>query len=78
MGIVQRRFRCPWQIRREIEQIWQMVGDVTRVSHCFREANRVANILANEGVYHQQHACTVYEHIHSYPKLARGNPAWIG
>ena len=22
------------------------------VSHCFREANRVADILANEGVYH--------------------------
>ena len=42
------------------------------VSHCFREANRVADILANVGIYHQQHACIVYEHINSFPKLARG------
>ena len=32
----------------------------------------MADILVSEGVYHQQRACTVYEHIHSYPKLARG------
>ncbi|XP_071909753.1 uncharacterized protein [Coffea arabica] len=45
--ILQRRFQCLWQIRNEVEQIWELVEDVVRVSHCFREANRVVDILAN-------------------------------
>ena len=54
VGIIQRRLRCPWQIRTEIEQIWDLTVAVARVSHCYRETNRVAGILANVGVSHPQ------------------------
>nr|XP_027109142.1 uncharacterized protein LOC113729011 [Coffea arabica] len=46
VGILQQRFQCPWHIRREVRQIWRLVTDPTQVSHCFREANKVADILA--------------------------------
>ena len=72
VGILQRRFRCPWRIRNEVDQIWELVADVARISHCFRAANRVADILANVGVSHQHQPCVIYEHIHTFPKLARG------
>ena len=52
IGVLQRRLRCPWQIRHDIEQIWGMVEEAAQFSHCFREANRVADILANVGVAH--------------------------
>ena len=47
VGILHRPLQCPWVVRREVDQIWGMVADVTRVTHCYREANRVANRLAN-------------------------------
>ena len=54
VGIIQRRLQSPWQIRTEIEQIWDLTVAVARVSHCYRETNRVADILANVGVSHPQ------------------------
>ena len=32
----------------------------------------MADILANVGISHQHQPCVSYEHIHTFPKLARG------
>ena len=72
IGILQRHFHCPWHTCREVRQICQLVADSSRFSHCFREANSVADILANVGVTHHQHTCIIYDHLSMFPKLARG------
>ncbi|XP_071902237.1 uncharacterized protein [Coffea arabica] len=72
VGIIQRRFRCPWQIRPEIEQIWDLAATGVRVSHCYREANRVADILANVGVSHPQQGYIMYDSTSIISKLAKG------
>ena len=72
VGILQRRFQCPWHIRREVAHIWQIVDDPGLFSHCFREANKVADILANEGLLHPQVPVTVYDQAHNLPQLAKG------
>ena len=36
VSILQRLFHYPWNIRREVEQIWQMVSDASRFLHCYR------------------------------------------
>ena len=52
VGILQRRLVCPWHILREVKQIWQMGSGAFTICHCFREANKVVDILSNEGVSH--------------------------
>ena len=44
----------------------------SRGSHCFREANKVADILANVGILHPQDHVRVYHQLCSLPQLARG------
>ena len=72
MGILQRRYQCPWHIRREVTQIWQLAEDLGQFSHCFREANKVADILANVGLLHLHDPARVYEQPCTLPQLARG------
>ena len=72
VGILQRRFQCPWHIQREVHQLWQLVAYPTQFSHCFREANKVADILANIGILHSQDPVRVYHHLCPLPRLARG------
>ena len=72
IGILQRRFQCPWQIRREVFQIWQLAEGPGQFSHCFREANTVADILANEGLLHPLDPIRVYDQPSRLPQLARG------
>ena len=69
--ILQRRYHCPWRIRREVEQIWHLVGEA-RFVHCYREANKVADILSNVGVSHPQQLVRVYDSELGLPVLARG------
>nr|XP_027108979.1 uncharacterized protein LOC113728817 [Coffea arabica] len=72
VGILQNRIQCPWKIRREIRQIWQLVKDPDRFSHCYREANKVADVLSNVGVFHPEHQVKLYEAFNSFPTMARG------
>ena len=72
VGILQNRIQCPWKIRREIRQIWQLVKDPDRFSHCYREANKVADALSNVGVFHPEHQVKLYEAFNSFPTMARG------
>ncbi|XP_027166413.1 uncharacterized protein LOC113766418 [Coffea eugenioides] len=69
--ILKRRYHCPWHIRREVEQIWHLVGEA-RFVHCYREANKVADILSNVGVSHSQQLVRVYDSELDLPVLARG------
>nr|XP_027066533.1 uncharacterized protein LOC113692333 [Coffea arabica] len=72
VGILQHRLQCPWHVRGEVRQIWSLVRDPSRFSHCFREANKVADALANVGVAHPHQAVQLYEHWSDWPRLARG------
>ncbi|XP_027118292.2 uncharacterized protein [Coffea arabica] len=72
IGIIQRRTQYPWQIRREVNQIWKLVEDPARFSHCYREANTVADALSNVGISHPQQQIKVYDTFSMFPRLARG------
>nr|XP_027099065.1 uncharacterized protein LOC113718354 [Coffea arabica] len=72
IGILQHRIQCPWKIRRDIRQIWQFVKDPHRFSHCYREANKVADALSNVGVSHPEHQVKLYESFNTFPTMARG------
>ncbi|XP_071925655.1 uncharacterized protein [Coffea arabica] len=72
IGILQHRIHCPWHIRRVIRQIWQIMDDPDRFSHCYREANTVADVLSNEGVSHPQQQLKIYETFNTFPPMARG------
>ena len=68
VGILQRRLQCPWVIRREVDQIWGMITDVARFSHCYREANRVADSLANVGASSHNRNVTIYDEFNAIPR----------
>ena len=72
VGVLQRRTQCPWQIRHEVRQIWQLVEDPTRFFHCYREANTVADALSNVGISHPEHQVKVYDCFRMFLRLARG------
>nr|XP_027082456.1 uncharacterized protein LOC113704781 [Coffea arabica] len=68
---VQRRCLCPWSVRREVEQIWHLVEGV-QFEHCYREANKIADILSNVGVSHPQEQLRVYSAEQTLPSVAQG------
>ena len=72
VGILQRRFQCPWHNRKEMWKIWHLVEDPVRFSHCYREANKVADTLANVGITHPEQQVKIYEYFHMLPRQARG------
>ncbi|XP_027082553.1 uncharacterized protein [Coffea arabica] len=72
IGILQHRIQCPWHIRRIIRQIWQFMEDPDRFSHCYREANKVADVLSNVGVSHPDQQIKIYETLNTFPTMARG------
>ena len=76
VGVLQRRIQCPWQIRREVRQIWRLVEDPARFSHCFREVNKVADVLSNVGISHPEQQVKVYDGFHMLPRRAKGE-VWL-
>ncbi|XP_071928018.1 uncharacterized protein [Coffea arabica] len=72
IGIIQRRTQCPWKIRRYVNQIWQLLDDPPRFTHCYREANTVADALSNVGISHPDKQIEVYDTFSKFPRLARG------
>ncbi|XP_071921377.1 uncharacterized protein [Coffea arabica] len=71
IDILQRRCLCPWSVRREVVQIWHLVEGV-QFEHCYREANKVADILSNVGVSHPQDQLRVYSAEQALPLVAQG------
>ena len=49
-----------------------MVPDTTQIMHCYREANRVADRLANVGVAGPYWTISIYNDFHDMPSLALG------
>ena len=41
--------RCPWGIHTEVQQLMGVAHHFPRILHCYRQANQVADILANTG-----------------------------
>nr|XP_027124272.1 uncharacterized protein LOC113740964 [Coffea arabica] len=72
VGILHRELDCPWMVRREVNQIWGMGVESEQVTHCYREANRVADCLANVGVVAGGLGVTVYDQFSAMPGLVRG------
>ena len=70
VGILQRRLQCPWVIRREVDQ--GMITDVARLSHCYREANRLADSLAKVSASNNNQNVTIYDEFNAIPRQTRG------
>ncbi|XP_027098978.1 uncharacterized protein [Coffea arabica] len=43
---------CPWSVYHEIQQLFELKEHVSRVGHCLRQANQVADVLSNVGCAH--------------------------
>ncbi|XP_071902637.1 uncharacterized protein [Coffea arabica] len=71
VGIIQQRIPCPWEIRREVRQIWKLLEDPVHLSHCYREANTVADALSNVGTSHPHQQVKVYDIFSMFPREAR-------
>ena len=71
VGIIQQRIPCPWEIRREVRQIWKLLEDPVHLSHCYREANTVADTLSNVGTSHPHQQVKVYDSFSMFPREAR-------
>lgn len=72
IDILRGKFCCPWKIRGEVTQICQMVGNVSSFLHCYKETNKVADILSNVVVSYPQDNIRIYESLMTLPLLARG------
>ncbi|XP_071918896.1 uncharacterized protein [Coffea arabica] len=59
-------------IRSEIRQIWKLLQEPVHFSHCYREANIVADALSNVGVSHPHQKVKVYDSFTMFPREARG------
>ena len=70
--ILLKKSRCPWSICGEMEQVEQMAGGGLWIVHCYREANKVADVLSNVGWANQTQGVRVYESFAGLPFLARG------
>ena len=55
----------------EVGKIGLLLGGSCQVTHCYREANKVADILANARAAHYQRGVYVYDRIVELPKMAR-------
>ena len=40
---------CPWSVYQEIQQLFALKEHISRVRHCLRQANQVADVLSNVG-----------------------------
>ena len=68
--ILNRTSRCLWSIYKEVQQLVGLVSHFPRIHHYFRQANQVADILANEG--YRQGRKEIYLAASALPQLVRG------
>nr|XP_027102332.1 uncharacterized protein LOC113723448 [Coffea arabica] len=61
---------CPWSIYKEGQQLLDLKERFPQVSHCFHQANQVADVLSNVGCSHE--GKVVYTSTSSLPSIARG------
>ena len=68
--ILKRLVRCPWGIHTEVQQLLGFASYLPRILHCYRQANQVADALANTGC--QLARDDIYVVASDLPRLARG------
>ena len=68
--IVQQIVQCPWSFDMEVRSLLQLLPHVVSITHCFREANQVADILSNVGC--DEGYDRTYHHLSELPTHARG------
>ena len=64
--------QCPWSISVEVVKAKLLAGGGCKITHYYREANKVVDTLANAGSAHPLHGVCVYENIAELLKMARG------
>ncbi|XP_027171745.1 uncharacterized protein LOC113771356 [Coffea eugenioides] len=69
--IIQGKVRCPWRLQRELLDLQQYRRYFDAVSHCFREANRPVDKLANVGM--EARGTAIYDAYTALPRLVRGD-----
>ncbi|XP_071921779.1 uncharacterized protein [Coffea arabica] len=62
----------PWSIDKELEHIRRASFSTLKVQHCFREANRIADILAKEGCNKSMDEISIFGRTEDLPRLVRG------
>ena len=70
--ILMNNYQCPWSISREVEQILEMSRGIIQFEHCYRESNKVTDVLSNEGCAHSGSVLCVYDRVADLLVLARG------
>ncbi|XP_027170444.1 uncharacterized protein LOC113770234 [Coffea eugenioides] len=69
--IVRGTVRCPWQLQSGLQELMEARRYIREISHCFREANRPADRLANVGVDFGINS--TYGSFSDLPRLVRGD-----
>ena len=69
--ILRNVYQCPWTISYDIEQCRKFSQGSMQFKHCYREANKVADVLANVGCALVESVC-IYEHFRDLPSVVRG------
>lgn len=47
--MIQGDIACPWRLQRDLEELVWYKGHFCSITHCYREANKLADRLANVG-----------------------------
>ena len=69
--ILQGKSRCPWRLQGDLQDLLKVKRFVRKVSHCFREANKPADRLANIGA--DSGTILTYDSLRELPRLVRGD-----
>ena len=70
-NMIQGTSACPWELQGELEELLQYRHSFQAISHCYKEANKPVDQLANSGVDLQE-TCT-YDSLASLPGMVRGD-----
>ena len=69
--IIQGKARCPWRLQGDLQDLQKVSRCVRKVSHCFREANKPVDRLANVG--EDSGLTLTYHSFRELPSLVRGD-----
>ncbi|XP_027169553.1 uncharacterized protein LOC113769290 [Coffea eugenioides] len=68
--ILQGTHGCPWRLQREVDELLSFKHHFHEITHCYREANKPVDYLANLGANSEQE--DVFDDFRSLPATVRG------
>lgn len=71
VGMVEGRFDCPWRLRENFEELLRYKHHFQVITHCFREAIKPADRLANFGA--DSPSDSFFDNVAMLPRMARGD-----